>query len=293
MQQNSNTKKGLSFIKEDGWAQLSSLANNDLFLGASYSQSSLANNLHKTLKDISTTIRDMPAKHITLPGTQERVFSVDVKSPRIRPAIVLDKTYLASFGSFHLPKTIWDAMAQFSVWIEPALLNEWVAQMEKYQNNKAKAFTRQHYFDALRWDNPLRNTIRVRKRIEELMLEQSVYCVWSGKRLNYSTQLAVDHAIPFARWPNNDLWNLLPSHTQINLKKSDRLPSAIKLNDCRSDIITWWQSAWKNNDTEFFAQAALALPKLSQHNQSFDDVFSAFSLQRDRLRDLQQLTEWS
>ncbi|NCP63528.1 MAG: methyltransferase domain-containing protein [Paraglaciecola sp.] len=293
IQQNSNTKKGLSFIKEDGWPQLSSLANNDLFLGASYTNSKLANNLHKTLKDISSTIRDMPAKHITLPGTKERVFSVEVKSPRIPPSIVLDKAYLASFGSFILPKTIWDAMAQFSVWIEPALLNEWVAQMEKYQNNKKMAFTRQHYFDALRWDNPLRNTTRVRKRIEELMLEQSVYCVWSGKRLNYSAQLAVDHAIPFARWPNNDLWNLLPSLTQINLKKSDRLPSAIKLNGCRSDIISWWQSAWKNNDTEFFAQATLALPRLSPQNQSFDDVFSAFALQRDRLRDLQQLTEWS
>lgn len=234
----------------------------------------------------------MPVKHITLPGSQDAVFSVETKSSPNPGIIILDSDYLASLGSFYLPKSIWDAMAQFSVWIEPALLNEWVLQMEKYSENKTKAFSRQHYFEALRWDNPQRNTTKVRKRIDALLAQQPVYCVWSGKRIHRSGQYAVDHAIPFARWPNNDLWNLLPSNTQINIKKSDKLPSASKLNSCRADIVQWWQSAWMNDSSEFFTQATFALPKLSNNNLSFEDVFEGFAMQRDRLRDLQQLAEW-
>lgn len=294
MQQNSNANKGLGFIKETGWQQLRSIANNDLYLGANYSNraGNIASNLHQTLKDISITIKEMPVKHITLPGTKEAVFSVETKTTRKPNVILLDSDYLASFGSFYLPKTIWDAMAQFSVWIEPALLNEWVLQMEKYRANESKAFTRQDYFEALRWDNPQRNTTKVRQRIDALLTQQQVNCVWSGKNLNRAGQYAVDHAIPFARWPNNDLWNLLPSNSQINLKKSDKLPSALKLNDCRTEIIHWWQSAWQGDGAEFFTQATFALPMLSKQNRSFEDVFEAFSLQRDRLRDLQQLAEW-
>jgi hypothetical protein len=295
MQQNSNANKGLGFIKAAGWQQLTSLSNNDLYLGANYSNSTgnIASNLHQTLKDICATIKDMPVKHITLPGTKEAVFSVTTHSSRKPDFIILDSDYLASFGSFYLPKSIWDAMAQFSVWIEPALLNEWVAQMEKYSENNMKAFTRQQYFDALRWDNPQRNTAKVRQRIDTLMAQQKVHCVWSGKRLNTVEQYSVDHAIPFSRWPNNDLWNLLPSNSQINLKKSDKLPSASKLSSCRTGILHWWQSAWQDDSSEFFTQAKFALPMLSKPNNSFDEVFDAFSIQRDRLRDLQQLAEWS
>jgi SAM-dependent methyltransferase len=294
IQQNSNANKGLGFIKENGWLPLTDISNSDFYLGASYSNSAdnIGNNLHQTLKDISKTIRDNPAKFITLPGTQDKVFTIETKSPRMPSNFILDSDYLGSFGSFYLPKSIWDAMAQFSVWIEPALLNEWVAQMEKYSANKTKGFSRVQYFEALRWDNPQRNTSKVRKRIDTLIAEQQVHCVWSGKRLNRLGNYAVDHAIPFARWPNNDLWNLLPSNIQINAKKSDKLPSALKLNHCREEIIHWWQSAWQNEPSEFFTQATLALPKLTHQNRSFDDVFEAFSLQRDRLRDLQQLTEW-
>lgn len=88
-------------------------------------------------------------------------------------------------------------MTQFSVWIEPALINEWVSQMEKYEANKENGFTRAKYLEALHWDNPQRNTTKVRNRIDSLLAEQQVHCVWSGKRLNRSGNYAVDHAISF------------------------------------------------------------------------------------------------
>jgi hypothetical protein len=48
-------------------------------------------------------------------------------------------------------------------------------------------------------------------------------CVWMGKDLE--AEFDVDHAIPFALWKNNDLWNLPPAGAAVNNKKRDRLPT--------------------------------------------------------------------
>ncbi|GAC12815.1 class I SAM-dependent methyltransferase [Aliiglaciecola lipolytica] len=69
MQQNSNAKTGLGFIKKNGGQPLSSISNSDFYLGASYSSrvGEVGKYLHQALKDISSTIKEMPAKYITLP----------------------------------------------------------------------------------------------------------------------------------------------------------------------------------------------------------------------------------
>ncbi|WP_366525094.1 hypothetical protein [uncultured Shewanella sp.] len=100
--------------------------------------------------------------------------------------------------------------------------------------------------------------------------------------------------MPFVRWPNNDLWNLLPSRA--------------RLQQSETRICDWWQQAWLGSDSHnlqsdylesrhtytqrFFAQANLALPGLTQTNRSVSDVFEAMLLQRVRLKEMQQLREW-
>ncbi|RUO37146.1 methyltransferase type 12 [Aliidiomarina taiwanensis] len=301
MQQSSNSNTGLGFVKPNGWQALKPLASNDIYLGAdingalaSSSNLHTATVLHQTLKDICQLMKRMPVTYTTLPGTDEAVFSIDIKrTASVITSLHLDDHYLASLGSFYLPKPVWDAMAQFSVWIEPTLLNEWVNLMEGYGRNKEKEFSRQHYFNALRWDDPERNTSHVRQRVDALLLSDQVHCVWSQKRIQKPNEYAVDHAFPYARWPNNDLWNLVPATSAVNARKSDRLPSANKLNSSRECILQWWQKAWGQSRTEFFTQARLALPHVSKQSQDFEEVFEAFALQRNRIRELQQLAEWS
>lgn len=70
--------------------------------------------------------------------------------------------------------------------------------------------------------------------------QESLYCVWSGKPIQSQT-LAVDHALPFALWRNNDLWNLLPSHKTVNGQKSDKVPSADLLNKRKDEIVVNWK----------------------------------------------------
>jgi hypothetical protein len=120
------------------------------------------------------------------------------------------------------------------------------------------------------------------------------------------------------RWPNNDLWNLLPTDSKINNQKSDRLPTQYKLKSAKERIQHWWQVAWleqylpsdpapaasqklKNaplaplitgQRQRFFAEANIALPGLSSDNTSIDDLFEALVMQRGRLKEMQQLREW-
>ena len=290
--QSSNRQKGLGFVKADGWRVLSSFTANDFYIGAIYTNGDIARAVYKTLKDVTSTIRDMPVRYITLPGSEEGVFHVESKrTTKPSGGIVIDASFLASFGRFYIPINIWDSMARFSVWIEPSLVNEWAALMRTYTAKNAMQFTHSDLLKALTWEDPRRTTTRVRSRVDALLKGDEVNCCWSGSKLK-AESYAVDHAMPFSRWPNNDLWNLLPTKTQINTKKSDKLPSSTRLQHSRQIITDWWQQGWSDNADEFFIQANLALPNLPDSNRSFDDVFDAFTLQRDRIKDFQQLEEW-
>ena len=289
--QQSSSSRGLGFVKENGWNQLSDMTANDFYIGACYFDPTRAAMLFRTLKDIAETIKKMPAKHITLPGTQTEVFGVELaRTKKPQGPLVLDYQFLKSLGTFYVPRAIWDALSRFSVWIEPALVNEWSQLMASYQRNQSQ-FTLADYLNALRWENPERSTNRVRKRVDDLLAQQGVDCCWSGSALKRQ-RYAVDHAFPFARWPNNDLWNLLPTRTEINSKKSDKLPTQQTLVQARELIVDWWRTGWHEHSDEFFTQANLALPNLAPDNKNYDDVFEALTLQRERIKQTQQLQDW-
>ena len=66
-----------------------------------------------------------------------------------------------------------------------------------------------------------------------------INCVWSGKTLT-ARSLAVDHVIPFSIWGNNELWNLLPSNSIVNGKKSNRIPHPDLINSQQEIIGNYW-----------------------------------------------------
>ncbi|WP_394172902.1 methyltransferase domain-containing protein [Thalassotalea litorea] len=293
MQQNSNNAKGLGFIKPNGWEQIGSYTSNDFYIGAAYGDINVANGLYQALKDISSTIKTMPARYTTLPNSNEAVFQVELnRTSKPKTSVSLNFDFLNSLGKFYVPRHIWDSLTRFSVWIEPALINEWSTLMAGYGLNKEKAFSKIDYLNALNWDDPHRTTSRVRKRVDEILNTDDVRCCWSGSKITTSGY-AIDHAFPFARWPNNDLWNLLPTKSTVNARKSDKLPTSRKLLQSRGFILHWWTQGWQNNENEFFTQANFALPNLSHNNCNFDDVFEAFALQRSRIKDFQQLEDWA
>ncbi len=292
MQQNSNSGKGLGFIKDKGWLALPPLGLNELNIGSSFSIPIEAKAINQTIRDAAQTIKSMPAKYITMPGSNQSVFEVEYKPGKKVVPLIIDTLYLQSIGSFFVPVNIWDNFTKYSIWIEPALINEWVNTMSSFKLNRQKSFNRVDYLTALEWIDPIRSTDRVRKRVQSLQQDHQVNCCWSSTKIEATTRYAIDHCFPYARWPNNDLWNLLPTKEIINSQKSDKLPSAHKLALCKGEIIDWWQIAWEKDQQEFFTQANLSLPQLHMRNSCYSEIFEALMLQRARIREIQQLTEW-
>ena len=304
--QSPNKNINMGFMKADGWHQLTNLQASDYRIGNLFTGDN-AKAMFKMLSASVSNIKNMPCKYITYANSKKSVFEVESKTVRAKDNLFLDLTTLNEWGEFSLPEHLWIAFSRYACWIEPVLISEWVKTMASYQGNQQyQAPEQQHtLFSALNWLEAKRNTTEVRNRFESLKQQQGAQhnCVWTDKSLQ--KQYAIDHCMPFARWPNNDLWNLLPSDVKANGQKSDRLPTESKMKNAKQRITDWWQDAWLNespalladslnklNQQRFFAEANIALPGLSANNHSVDDLFEALLHQRGRLKEMQQLREW-
>ena len=117
-------------------------------------------------------------------------------------------------------------------------------------------------------------------------------CVWSASRIRSSPH--IDRCFPWARWRNNDLWNLLPARGNINLGKSDRLPSTRAMVDARGRMLDWWEHIWvgSTREAQFFMEARYSLPGIIDGRPTLEDIFLAALRQRARLKQDQQLLDW-
>jgi SAM-dependent methyltransferase len=306
--QTPNKSPNMGFMKPDGWHQLTHRIASDYRIGNLFTGDD-AKALYKTISAAVSNIKTMPCRFITLPNSDETVFEVVRKSVKAKDSIFLDLKTLEQWGEFSLPESTWLAFNRYACWIEPVLVSEWVKTMASYSGNSEYSSPEKqfHLYQALTWLEPKRTTVEVRNRFEQLKKQQPhsvlMQCVWSAKPLNKNYD--IDHSMPFARWPNNDLWNLLPTDSKINNQKSDRLPTEQKLKIAKERIQHWWQEAWLNQDKDepstslinnrsqrFFAEANIALPGLNSDNSSIDDLFEALVSQRARLKEMQQLREW-
>ncbi|WP_263790633.1 methyltransferase domain-containing protein [Salinibacter sp.] len=264
------------------------LSESDFRLGRRFTGDE-ARHLIETFRTIRDTIREGPAHFITYPGTSDQVFEYGSGHIRSSDELTLDLEFLRTVGTLRVPRHVWDALARHASWIEPSILSRWVELLETYDGTASPGA----YRDALAWPNVEHSTQEVRKLA--IQLQQSgepLYCVWSGERLNSGYE--IDHCFPFKHWPNNHLWNLLPASSQLNAKKSDRLPSAQQVEAAADRIQDWWHRAYQKTRYEprFYEEANAALP-LRSDETTLDDLLTGLRRQRVRLRTDQQIAEWS
>jgi SAM-dependent methyltransferase len=292
-QQLNNSVAELGFVKKDGFKQLSSLSTYDLSISCQFNGAS-AVALGKTLGHVSSLIEKMPVRHLTYPGTETTIFSVEKKSIRNHPLdLTLSLGVLESYGCFVLPKSLWVAMSQYAVWIEPAIIHEWIGLMRRYKKNEKLNLSYGDYLQALDWLDAKRDTTKIRDAAADLQKRgKSIFCVWTGKKLK--KEYEIDHCFPFSRWPNNDLWNLMPSSKKANSSKSDKLPTLERFEKSKNFIMDWWQSAYIDDSQKkvrFYQEAECGLP-IIEANNNIEFIFSALEIQRTRLKQLQQLQDW-
>lgn len=252
-----------------------------------------ARHLHRSLSEISQVIRDMPAKYLRWPSSDEPIFAISRRRQLSTPLqLVIDEAFLWSFGDFRVPLEIWQALTHYNVWIEPVLVAEWVRLIEAYSANRQPDI-RMEAHRLLAWADPARDTSFARAAVDRIRAAgKPVYCVWSGARLR--DEYDVDHCFPFAAWPCGDAWNLMPASRQINIQKSNRLVTQAALERASERIIDWWSSAFLGAEMprhQFFLEAAQTLPLLVA-NPGTRDVIDAMKMHRIRLGKDQGLRAW-
>ncbi|MCY4452838.1 MAG: methyltransferase domain-containing protein [Immundisolibacterales bacterium] len=301
--------RGLSFVREGGFPLLLDMPDIELRAGMQIADSRrLA--LHRALRDARNTIVNMPAKFLTLHDGSP-VFPVKNRRPgRATGGGRLDAPYLWSFGSFTVPRHLWRVFQRYNVWIEPALVAEWIRMMNDYAKKQGRKLDETGVTQGMVWSEPGRAVDVSRGRAGQLLDQGSLRCVWSGNPLTKTT-LDIDHCFPWSSWPCGDLWNLLPASRNVNQhQKRDRLPADLVLRRAKERIVDWWDAGYVRAEnrllTEQFAlEASATLPTLDFPAGNFEDVlaearlhhllediFSAVSLQRIRLSNDQQIPEW-
>ena len=296
-----NGIRGLRFIHKESWPVIAKLSADDLRAGARFTNEE-ASALHKTIRDTVDTIANMPARRIIHPHSRDPIFSVRKRIAGRAPRnvlLVLNDHYLRGFGEIVLETGIWREFARSHIWVEPALMMEWIRLMEKYAKPKGRILDTAEMFQALRWRDTERDVALANKRISELMQTRPVYCVWSGKKLNprsYVYRPQIDHCLPRAVWPCEDLWNLLPTSAVINRDKGKRMPTADTMERSSDRIMDWWKMAWMDNPVianRFFTEAKSSLPICTPPaSTNLDEVFDGLQRHRSSLRSDHLAAEW-
>ncbi len=281
----------LGFVKA-GFRGLQDRSPHDLRVGQRFTGRD-AENLILAIREAANCIRRMPATFIKYPGSSEPIFPCKRHGPvQTCSSVRLDEAFLWSLGTLSVPLNLWRAMGRYAAWIEPAVLGEWSEIMRGY---KSPASLETH-MSALRWLEHKHDTEVVRELGKRLQQHGSpLFCVWTGSRLTQAFD--VDHCFPFAAWPCNDLWNLLPSSPTANRKKSDLLPSPAALEQARPRMLEWWDRAYIRNSEyagrfEDESRSALPLAVADDGALSLESLFEGVMIQQMVLKRDQQIAEW-
>jgi hypothetical protein len=288
MPQHPNTRQGYGFAGEDFY-KLDKISNYDLRVGAHFDAGRGAV-VTGAIRDACRNITQMPAKYITYPGQNRPIFDFQWKTFRTTSKpITLSRDFLLGFGTFRIPAQLWQTLGQYACWLEPAILREWAGLTQGWGIADYKPAD-VSVFD---WEEGRRDTGIAAKRVAELKSAGvKVPCVWTASNVKSPH---IDHCFPWARWLNNDLWNLLPASSIANASKGDKLPSAFAMADARGRIMDWWQHAYIDSPLQerFLLEAGSSLPNLIDGEPCAEEIYVAVLHQRSRLKSDQQLVEWS
>lgn len=145
------------------------------------------------------------------------------------------------------------------------------------------------------WHDPRRDVGFARRRALTVLEERDLHCVWTGRKLT-ADRLDIDHCLPWAARPCEDLWNLMPSSPAVNRHgKRDKLPAPDVLERSEDRIMSWWEQAWIANPgtlERFTAEAKASLP-LPIGRQDLGAIFMGVQARRLAIRADQQVAEWA
>ncbi|MCF8222289.1 MAG: hypothetical protein K9J25_04015 [Bacteroidales bacterium] len=224
----------------------------------------IPNNLRKDFivlaNRLKTTVTTMPMKYIgrSISDDYYSIFNYENSRARRSDSTVVDLEFLINnYGSFSIPKDYYEAFKVLGSFIsgQDSILFKWA---EFSVNASGRCLSIENVINEV-----LKNPITDRDIIESkkiyktiLKKEGKVYCVWTGRSI---ITYDIDHMIPFSIWKNNDLWNLLPSHSTTNNQKRDKIPSPNLIEKRKDIILHYWKLISKNVPDRFQKEIQIAL----------------------------------
>jgi hypothetical protein len=179
------------------------------------------------LQRISQTL-EMPIRHAG-PGKEGwSVFPRPGRASALSPGATWVPGTVATDRCLLLPAELWQAFADFSLWVEALCVHEWCLFTESVEQPAGGPVTRGEVFAMLTESAEERRPLSwERKHIDQLLRKgESFECPWTGRRIKDGTAYDVDHLVPISIYPANEMWNLVPSDRDFNQHvKKDRMPT--------------------------------------------------------------------
>ena len=178
-------------------------------------------------------------------------------------------------GRVYLPGEIWTELALMGRWIEDSVIIRWAQFSGNMKGQNRLAAVPRVLSLLLDEPSDARETNLARSAFMPLLEQHALTCAWTDQTLQ---RFDVDHAIPWALWRDNDLWNLLPVDPKANNEKRARIPTRARVLDRKPAIVNSWTVLYEAYRPLFLAHAgAFTGTALNEFPRSAQDaLFDAF-----------------
>ena len=177
------------------------------------------------LRKIQHTVKDMPMKHFGYSMYNEHYSLVNYNNHTIRTPSYFG--LITEAGSFFIHPELHQLIEEVGSLIigKDSIINGWADFTAKaaQRNEFTPSVSKEEVLSVLTKAVDIPRDITQVKSMLSSVETAEFECVWSGTSLKESFH--IDHIIPYSLWQNNNLWNLIPVKSTINLSKSDRIPS--------------------------------------------------------------------
>jgi hypothetical protein len=187
---------------------------------------SLLKSYRATRRKVGSTIR-MPIQYAG-PG-QWNVFPKPRRLRDLGDDVVPVPGTSGNLSCLSVSASLWKSFRDLSLYVEALCIHEWCLFTETVEQAGQQEADRGAIFRLLtaRPDNRVSLTWE-RNQVDLLLMEgRSFECPWTGRVIDSHTEYDLDHLLPVAVYPVNEMWNLAPADRHFNQRtKRDRLPSA-------------------------------------------------------------------
>jgi hypothetical protein len=138
---------------------------------------------------------------------------------------------------------LWAGFQEISLYIEALCIHEWSLFTER--KNIDQEYHRGMIYQLLTARPDNRRPLDWERNLVDILLMEAYEfaCPWTGKRIKQGVSYDLDHIIPLAVYPTNEMWNLVPADPDFNShRKRDRLPSYQKLQQAYPHLVTTYQT---------------------------------------------------